>query len=410
MINQTLNRRYRLESEIGRGGTGVVYRAHDELLGREVAVKVLHQAGTDPTGLARLLREAQAAARLQHPNIVALYDVCEGPEQAFIVMEYVQGRSLREYGSRSTGELLPLLEQVCAALQHAHEHGIIHRDLKPENVVITPDGSARLMDFGLARSEDAPHLTTDGTLMGTLAYLAPELIQGQPASARSDLYALGVLMYESATGRPPYSGATAAELLSQHLYTTAVPPSHYLPTIPPALEALIMRLLAKHPDERPNSAAEVLHSLQQLRQPPDMNTAPAAPTATLEHLVRGRMVGRGAELAQAENLWQQALAGAEGSRVLLVSGEPGIGKTRLVRELAARVHLLRARTLTGECYAEGSAPYAPLGQAVLQAYEKLYPSQEGLSAEQTADLITLAPALKARFPQIQPNPPGEPRI
>ncbi|MHB9032163.1 MAG: ABC transporter substrate-binding protein [Anaerolineae bacterium] len=408
MIGETLNQRYRLEEELGRGGSGVVYRARDLLLQRDVAVKVLHAAEEDAAGQERLLREARSAARLQHPNIVTLYDVCETPELSFIVMEYVEGSALHACGSRDIGDMLPLLEQVCSALQHAHEHGVIHRDLKPDNILITRDGQARLMDFGLARTGDAPHLTAEGTLMGTFAYLAPELIQGQPASVRSDLYALGVILYECVTGRPPFSGTTALETLSQHLNATAVPPSHYLPAIPPALEALIMRLLAKHPEDRPASAAEVLRILQQTRLPAEAGAKPAVSAATLDLLVRGRIVGRSTELTRAETVWRQALAG-EGSHVLLVSGEPGIGKTRLVRELADLVHLQGAHTLSGECYAEGSAPYAPLEQVILQAYEKRYPAQGEPSAEQAADLITLAPAVKARFPRIQPNPPSEPR-
>lgn len=410
MIGQMLNGRYRLDEELGRGGTGVVYRARDLVLERDVAVKVLHQAGADAPGQARLLREAQSAARLHHPNIVALFDVSENPELAFIVMEYVKGRSLRDCGGRETNEMLPLLRQVCAALQHAHEHGIIHRDLKPENIVITPEGVVKLMDFGLARSEDAPRITSEGTLVGTFAYLAPELIQGQPASAQSDLYALGVILYECVTGQPPFAGGSMMELLSQHLYASVVPPSSHLPGIAPELETLILRLLEKQPGARPASAAEVIHTLDMLiNEPGTAGRGTRSELSLLDRLVRGRIVGREQELEQAGALWQQVLAGEPVSRVLLVSGEPGIGKTRLVRELTALAQVWHANTLSGACYAEGAAPFAPISQVIQAAFEQIALARTTPPAPVLADLITLVSPLRASYPDIPMNPPLEPR-
>src|SRR5512136_150502 len=152
MVGQLLNERYQLEAELGQGGMGVVYRAHDRLLDRDVAAKVLSRSGLSTQGRARLMREAQAAAKLNHPNIVAVYDAGEADGLPFIVMELVEGESLYKRHPSGLAETLAIARQICAALDHAHAHGIVHRDLKPENVLITPDGTAKLMDFGLARS------------------------------------------------------------------------------------------------------------------------------------------------------------------------------------------------------------------------------------------------------------------
>jgi len=165
--------RYRLDSELGRGGMGIVYRAHDMLLDRAVAVKVLSPAALDTEGRARLLREARAAARLNHPNVVGVYDAGEAEGRPFIVMELVEGESLHRRRPTALPEILSVARQVCAALEHAHAHGIIHRDLKPENVLLAPDGTAKLMDFGLARSGASRH-TAEGAIVGTVFYLAPE--------------------------------------------------------------------------------------------------------------------------------------------------------------------------------------------------------------------------------------------
>jgi serine/threonine protein kinase len=191
MIGQLLNDRYRLEAEQGRGGTGVVYRAYDTLLSRSVAIKVLSASGLRKTGKDRLLAEARAAARLNHPNIVSIYDAGEAVGVLFIVMELVEGQTLRVQPPDSLDATLRFACQICAALDHAHTCGIIHHDIKPENIIVTETRNAKLMDFGLAHSVDAPDLSEKDALVGTLAYLAPELIQGQSASVQSDLYALG---------------------------------------------------------------------------------------------------------------------------------------------------------------------------------------------------------------------------
>ncbi len=458
MINTLLLNRYRLDAELGHGGMGTVYRVYDTLLDRPVAVKVVSNTALGTEGRARLLREARAAAKLNHPNIMTIYDAGEENNLPFIVIELIAGQSLREAARPSVEQTVEIAKQICAALKHAHDSGIIHRDLKPDNVMVVqtssprpplseapfrapesgqinsgeggaatppllksslrfqeshgdaarrgPGGEVRvkLMDFGLAFSFGASRLTREDALVGTAAYLAPELIEGKPASAASDLYALGVMLYELLAGQLPFSADNIAAMLSQHLYAPVTPASTYNAAIPPAFDLLILRLLAKLPEQRPASASEV-------RQMLDLLSHPSLPGVSLEvtmldRIVRGRLIGREPELAEANIVWQQARAGA--GQVLLISGEPGIGKTRFTRELMAQARLNGGQVLLGECYAEGSAPYAPLAQAIqttldLTGFQNLL----GLPSPVLADLITLAPALRATFPDVPPNLPLE---
>jgi non-specific serine/threonine protein kinase len=333
--------RYRFESEIGRGGMSVVYRAHDTLLDRAVAIKALSASGLGEEGRARWLREARAAARLNHPNVVPVYDVGEATPPAAtmpapcIVMELVEGHSLHDYRPGSLAEVIAIFRQICAALEHAHAHHIIHRDLKPENVIIAPDGAAKLMDFGLARTP-ASRLTITGGIAGTVFYLAPELLRGQDPSPQSDLYALGVMLYELAAGRLPFTGDDPLAVISHHLHTPPTPPREHDPALPPALDALILRLLSKQPADRPASAAEVRQALDEVERqttgagappqragaaPPPASGLPAQPTP---------FVGRQRELAEvAERLQSPAC------RLLTLIGPGGIGKTRLALQAAA---------------------------------------------------------------------------
>ena len=395
MLNQLLNNRYHLEAELGQGGMGTVYRAHDVLLGRQVAVKVLNTAGLGATGKARLIAEARAVARLNHPNIVTVHDAGVADGAPFIVMEVVPGMTLRECAPPSLESTLELIRQVCVALEHAHAADVIHRDLKLENVIVSPTGTAKLMDFGLARTTDGPRLTENGALVGTFLYMAPELLGGDDASISSDLYALGVMFYELACGQPPFKGADPLVLMSQHLQATPMPPSTHNPAIPPEIETLILRLLAKRPADRPASAAIVRAWLEPSTQP---DIAVPSVGAALDRIVRGRLVGREHELAEAIQLWRRAQTGDAG--LLLISGEPGVGKSRLVRELTIQVQMARGTPLLGECFAEGNAPYAPFAQMILTAGDGL----ADLPPLVLADLLSLAPALRVRYPDVLPNP------
>ena len=414
MPETVLLNRYRLDAELGRGGMGVVYRAHDLRLDRAVAVKVVNDAGLGSAGRARLLFEAQAAARLNHPNIVAIYDVDEADGAPFVVMELVSGPPLHEFHAPDLPAKVALARQICAALEHAHTHGIIHRDLKPDNVVIdlsgAPAGLVKLLDFGLARTADARRLTEEGVIVGTIAYLAPEILQGQPASPSSDLYALGVMLYELAAGRPPFAGDNLLAVASQHLNAPVVPPSNHAPDLPQALDRLIVALLAKNPESRPASAAAVGLELEQMLAGPERAAAEALPAAEawslLDRIARGQLVAREPELAEALRLWKQAAHGA--GQALLISGDPGVGKTRLARELFAKAQISGAAALTGECAAEGGAPYAPIAQMLLAAFTAVLPALPALPAPVLADLLVLAPALRALYPDVPPNLPLEP--
>ncbi len=403
MIGLTLNDRYRLESELGRGGMGTVYRAQDTLLERPVAIKVVSHGGLGTEGQARLLQEARAAALLNHPNIVAVYDVSQaelpGYEGlvSFIVMELVEGQTLREQQPQDLEQVIEIARAICEALEAAHGQGIIHRDLKPENVSLSANNTVKLMDFGLARMSGKTRLTQKGAFIGTLSYLAPEIILGQEASPRSDLYALGVMLYEMSTGRPPFEADNLTAVISQHLHAPVVPPSAYNEAITADLERLIVQLLSKRPEARPASAEEVGRDLASLSQATAGYRQPAA-INQLNRLVRGRMVGREEELSQAVSLWERS-AGGDG-QLLLISGEPGIGKTRFVKELNAYAEISGGRSLLGLCYAQERTPYGPIAQMVGSSLGNGF--NLDLPQEVLADLLAIAPELRLRYPDLQP--------
>ena len=260
MIGTKINDRYRIDSKVGEGGMGTVYRGYDTTLERDVAVKMLTGSRLGTEGRNRLLQEAKAIAQLSHPNIITVYDAGECRKSPFIVMEYVQGVNLYDQPPREIQEIVAIMQQVCAALAHAHGHGIIHRDLKPENVILSADGTAKLMDFGLARSISS-RLTSQGTIMGTVFYLAPEQAQGRTIDQRSDLYSFGVMLYELLTGELPFTADDPLAVISQHIHAPLVPPRAKNGQISPALESLILEMLNKDPKDRPASAMEVLQRL-----------------------------------------------------------------------------------------------------------------------------------------------------
>jgi formylglycine-generating enzyme required for sulfatase activity/dienelactone hydrolase/predicted Ser/Thr protein kinase len=254
---------YRIEGELGQGGMGVVYRAVDTKLGRPVAIKMLPGlAADDAERYQRFVREAQAASALNHPNIVTIYEIGEAEGRTFIAMELVDGRTLKEIlADRSAGmpvpEALHVAEGIAAALAVAHTHGIVHRDIKPANVVITPDGRAKVLDFGLAkvtpRSADdltITGMTRPGTVLGTVAYMSPEQAEGKPVDARTDVFSLGAVLYEMLTGRRPFAGSSDAALVSAILKDDPPPLTALRPDVPPGVIALVTRALAKDPSAR----------------------------------------------------------------------------------------------------------------------------------------------------------------
>ena len=254
-----------------------VYLAHDEELDRPVAIKLLAGHLTDDPDLQeRFVREAQVAARLSHPNIVQVFDAGEEDGRPFIVMEYVPGLTLGEV-LQSRGKLEPartvdIALQVCGALELAHSSGLVHRDVKPQNLLVRDDGTVKIADFGIAWAAEATKLTQIGSVLGTAAYLAPEQASGEQVTAAADIYALGVVLYELLTGRTPYSFQSLAELVVKQREQPITPVRENAPGVPAALEAVVMRCLARNPDYRPASAADLAHELAAAS--PDPPTAP----------------------------------------------------------------------------------------------------------------------------------------
>ena len=266
----TIAGRYELGEEIGLGGMAKVFKATDTRLGRAVALKVLAPSfAHDEAFVARFQREAQAAARLNHPNIVSVYDSGTVGDIHYMVMELVQGRTLSEMLAQD-GRLLPeraeeIEESVCSALAAAHAQGIVHRDIKPGNIMLASHGEVKVMDFGIARMDSGQTVAQTQAVLGTASYLSPEQAQGGPVDARSDIYSAGVVLYEMLTGKPPFAGDTAVSVAMQHVQETPTPPSQVTGGIPPELEAVILRAMAKNPANRYQTAEEFRRDLGLVR-------------------------------------------------------------------------------------------------------------------------------------------------
>jgi serine/threonine-protein kinase len=275
MTQQTVfNGRYELHRRLARGGMAEVFLARDQLLDRPVAVKVLFpEFAADPSFVERFRREAQSAANLNHPNIVSVYDWGQEAGTYFIVMEYVDGRSLATILG-TEGPLHPqraaeVTSDIAAALGFAHRNGVIHRDVKPGNVLISPQGQVKVADFGIARAMGAgteENLTQAGSVMGTATYFSPEQAQGKPLDPRSDLYSLGVVLYEALTGRPPFSGDSPVAIAYKHVQEQPTPPRQLNVDVPGDLDAIDMKLLAKNPGNRYASAEDLRADLLRFRE------------------------------------------------------------------------------------------------------------------------------------------------
>ena len=266
MSAMMLGGRYQVQDKIGAGGMATVYRGLDEVLGRTVAIKtMLPQYANDPSFAARFKQEAQAAAALQSPYIVSVYDWGKDADTYYIVMEYLRGTDLksgiRKHGALDCKKVAQIGSQIAQALSVAHRHDIIHRDIKPQNIMVQPDGNIKVMDFGIARAKNS-HLTQDNSVLGTAHYVSPEQTQGKELGPTTDIYSLGIVMYEAATGQVPFQGDDAISVALKQVNEQPKPPSQLNPAVDPSLESIILKCMQKNPAERFQTADELYRTLR----------------------------------------------------------------------------------------------------------------------------------------------------
>jgi serine/threonine-protein kinase len=287
-----LGGRYRVERELGRGGMAKVFQGTDTVLGRTVAIKLLAPRFADDEGFVqRFRREAQAAARISHPNIVSVFDTGSDGGVHYIVMEFVEGRTLAEFLTGG-GRIMPdraaaIAQDVCRALDAAHAQGVIHRDIKPGNIMLNPRGEVKVTDFGIARmTTTAETVEQTAAILGTVSYLSPEQAQGQPVDGRSDLYSLGCVLYEMLTGRPPFLGESPVAVASKQVLEQPVPPSRMNGDVTADLDAVVLRALAKNPANRYQSAEELRRDLERAAEGLPVEATPILAASTTQALER----------------------------------------------------------------------------------------------------------------------------
>lgn len=404
--------RYRVLTEIGRGGMGMVYAAIDRETGEQVAIKVL---SSPRDGLLRFKNEFRLASRLTHPNLVALYDLIITDQLAYFVMEYAPGVDLRKHVRNGLPQadlprLYAALTQMLDALECLSQAGIVHRDLKPSNVLVSDKGHVKLLDFGLSAAHDTPDFSA-ASLAGTPTYMSPEQIDGRPLGFASDLYALGVIVYELLVGQPPFTG-NSQHVLHAHRHAYPVPPSDRVPDVPPDLELWCLRLLAKRPEERFGSVEEARAALLACGAP-----ATRAQAQNWGQLGSGQyrslrvpLIGRDSERALLEALLDRVREGA--SQMALISGESGIGKTALAEALLEEAQDSGCVVLRGSCREHESLTYNAFDAVVdgaATAVEKLLASG-ALSRDQVHEALENLPLLGKLFPvlhELEPLATGD---
>jgi serine/threonine protein kinase/beta-lactam-binding protein with PASTA domain len=280
LIDTLFDGRYRIQRKLGAGGMADVYLAEDQELGRRVAIKILNgRHANDDQFIERFRREAKNAAALNHPSIVSIYDRGEAEDTYYIAMEFLDGRTLKELivgrGAAPINVAIEYGRQILSALRFAHRHGIVHRDIKPHNVLVDAEGRVKVTDFGIARAGTS-QMTETGSIVGTAQYLSPEQARGGEVDPRSDLYSLGIVLYELLTGKTPFDGDTPVEIAMKHLSNAPKPPSKLRSEIPPELDKVVLRALAKNPDERYQSADEMEADLERVARGAPVSAATAA--------------------------------------------------------------------------------------------------------------------------------------
>lgn len=387
---------YRVLLKLGKGGMGEVYQAEDMKLGRMVAIKVLSlEMARDETAKKRFLQEARSASALNHPNIVTVHSIEDTGDMSFIVMEYVRGLTLKDQLGQGSLEIKQLLEfgvQIADAIGAAHSIGLIHRDLKPSNIVITPKGQAKVLDFGISKvlravsqsssdgetrtdslnltpqdltSSVSLDLTEAGSVMGTIPYMSPEQTRGEPLDTRTDVFSLGSVLYEAATGRLPFQGAGAVAIMQNISAADPIPPSVINPSLPQSLDLLLNHALAKNKEERYATAGELADALRTLKDAVFQTGTISIPTGA-NVAEAGAFVGREDELLKLSDLVDGTVHGS--GKIAFITGEPGIGKTALLDQFLRRTRQKFASPIVwrGRCietYGAGEA-YLPFLDAL----------------------------------------------
>ncbi len=410
--------RYEFQRFLGQRGPERAYLARDTAADRDVAVAIFDPEGVEETVIARSRREAQAMRQLgEHPHVVTVYDAGEEAGRPYIVSRFMPGGDVKRLLDGSEERRLEIEQamriaaDVCRALEHAHSRGIVHRDLKPANVWLAEDGAARLGAFGLAATDRRSRAAVEGMLVGTVAYLPPEQALGRASDARSDLYSLGALLYEMLTGQPPFPGDDAVAIISQHLNAAPVPPSRHVPELPGSLDDLVLSLLAKAPEDRPESAAAARRELEAIaaRSEDEADEEGADEDENpLDRLAGGVFVGRERELADLKDGLEEALGGR--GRLLLLVGEPGIGKTRTAEELATYARVRGAKVHWGRSHeGEGAPAYWPWAQAIRSYVREADPVALAWELGQGAgDVAQLVPEVREMLGEVAEPPALDP--
>lgn len=407
MIGQKLSNRYEILSELGRGGMGVVYKAHDPLLNREVAIKLIPPSMLSPEGEQRFQREAQLVGQMDNPAIVPIYDLGKHENSLFFVMPVVQGTNLRGFirdQALTLGEVIDMGIQVAEALDYSHTRGVIHRDIKPENIMVSrEEGSrvrVRIMDFGLAKAATESRITKTGTIAGTLAYLSPEQVVSSAAvDNRSDIYSLGTVLYECLTGEPPFSGELQS-ILYRIVHEIPQPPRSMGAAISEELEEVVLSCIAKEPAKRPHRAGEVAEALRHAQSrlhDSDLNKSVLLTrTMMLPRPALSPFIGREKELAELQKRLNAAVSGE--CQFVVVGGDPGAGKTRLLDEIENLAKARKLLVLHGRSVEQGGAfPYQGFCEAIQEYFRQ---KDTGVSSAGSIDVSDLAADLVSLFPML----------